>query len=1074
MSGPWEAYQQLAPAAPAGPWAVYQSVDLLEQPTVNAPGGILNAIFAGLQASSTGLALRGKAPDIAMSPDANFFERTAGSIAGLAGDVPAMIVGGAAGAPGGPIGIAAGAFAVPQAIREGLMEAYERGGANSWSDVWNILTAGGKGATEGAVLGAATGGAGKFARGFLSEAAPLARGVGVVGAETTALVSVGAALEGEMPIAQDFIDAAVLVGGLHAIQPVSARLRKIYARTGQKPADVAVEAMKDPELKQELVTTEDVPARYRQLAEAENARASVLDPKELSPEALQAARDLAEKPFADVPQAPGEPKLKGYPNFNYINGEADLAGAVARLAELNRDRIQVETRGRVSNEQTIVESQRRLADMLGTTPDKISFSRALAPDQLAAENFLRAKLAVDAAAAWKQASKEIVDLGADASPAQLANYMVITERTGMVLSSHLGLSAEVGRAQQILKTVREQTKDLRQIQEFLDRYGKPEQIVELAKIGANAKDAAAALRGARDATKPTMLQKILEIWKGVNLLSGPPSHLANIFGSQTALWFTVPEQALAVAVGRIRGGKRMTSTELRARVAAIGPGYIEGLKAASEVIRGKRTEFTSKLDLPKTQPIFQAEKGGLLPFRLLTGEDMVARIPAERMEAFGRATRMALEENLRPGTREFNERVTSIANNPEVALGKEAAEAFIKAVKDAGHDVAFTTRLGEMGRGLQKTVRGTPLEFFVPFITTPANLVKWAARRIPIANLLMESVRADLSGKNGPIAKDLAIARTLMGGTVILTVIAAVENDIITGGGISDPEQRRTKMAAGWQPYSIKIGDTYYSYERIDPIARIVAAAADYAEIFGESQSDDKLNLGAVTAAAIGNALVSQTYLSGLANLVMAITDPQRYGGRLLDQYAASLVPSLIGQTAAALDPKTREINSIFDAIQARIPGLREELMAKRNPLTGEEIPAKGRLFPLAPISTTIESSDRVLTEAARLEVNLAAPPKKVHIGRATGKIGDVEITPEQRNYFTQVQGQFAHQILSQVVNSSSWDSIPDIAKAQLYKKVLSTARQQAALKALPPEARATEAVRIAQEIAAQFDTIDK
>jgi hypothetical protein len=111
-----------------------------------------------------------------------------------------------------------------------------------------------------------------------------------------------------------------------------------------------------------------------------------------------------------------------------------------------------------------------------------------------------------------------------------------------------------------------------------------------------------------------------------------------------------------------------------------------------------------------------------------------------------------------------------------------------------------------------------------------------------------------------------------------------------------------------------------------------------------------------------------------------------------------------------------------------------------------------------------------VLTEAARLGIRLPIAPKKVRVGRGTGSLGDVEISPEARNAYTQKQGEFAHDLLARIVGSEGWDRIPPIYQEGIYSKVLRSARQQAALVALPPEARAVEIQRIADEIAAQLN----
>ena len=57
---------------------------------------------------------------------------------------------------------------------------------------------------------------------------------------------------------------------------------------------------------------------------------------------------------------------------------------------------------------------------------------------------------------------------------------------------------------------------------------------------------------------------------------------------------------------------------------------------------------------------------------------------------------------------------------------------------------------------------------------------------------------------------------------------------MVTGGGPKDKQLRQEMMMTGWQPYSFKIGDTYYSYARIEPLGSLFGMAADAADLIGQ------------------------------------------------------------------------------------------------------------------------------------------------------------------------------------------------------------------------------------------------
>lgn len=230
----------------------------------------LDAIEAGLEISTTGLFIRGKKPDTVLPEHAPMAYNILAQAGTLIGDIPAMVagfgggsvVGGAAGtfaAPGpgtvlgGAIGAGAGAFALPAALRETLMQHYEKGDIQDFSDFWERTSAVFLAATKAGITGAATAGVGSAIGALggkvISQAiTPAAQ----IMSEVATMTTVGKVLEGEVPKAEDFLEAAILVGGLHGVGKVSSVFRNVYSKAGLKPSEIALQAINDPVLKQEL------------------------------------------------------------------------------------------------------------------------------------------------------------------------------------------------------------------------------------------------------------------------------------------------------------------------------------------------------------------------------------------------------------------------------------------------------------------------------------------------------------------------------------------------------------------------------------------------------------------------------------------------------------------------------------------------------------------------------------------------------------------------------------------------------------------------------------------------------
>lgn len=237
----------------------------------------LEALQAGWQMSTTGLIVRGEAPTMVLPEHADMASRIASQVGTLAGDVPAMIAGALGGmaagsavgsavpvvgtAAGALVGAGAGGNALPTAIRETLMSHYEKGDIQDFGDFWERSSAIFLETAKSGIVGGATAGVG----GAVSKvAAPLAsglaRGTAVAGSEIATMVTVGKALEGEIPKAHDFTDAALLVAGLTGSIKVAGKLRSMYAKTGVKPSEIVAQAEADPILKDQLVSAElDLP-----------------------------------------------------------------------------------------------------------------------------------------------------------------------------------------------------------------------------------------------------------------------------------------------------------------------------------------------------------------------------------------------------------------------------------------------------------------------------------------------------------------------------------------------------------------------------------------------------------------------------------------------------------------------------------------------------------------------------------------------------------------------------------------------------------------------------------------------
>lgn len=1117
-----------------------------------------DAITYGLQSSSLGLAIRGKLPAQQLGEEAPWYHRLAATLGSVGGDlplaIPSMAVGGVAGtAVGGPgvgtaVGAGAGGFAVPMALREALVDAYTHNYATSWEGVWEIAKSAMLGAGKGALIGGATLGAGKVAAPLLAPAGKVLGGAATLGVELSTLTATSAAVQGHMPTWQDFMDNAILLGGLKGAGVMAHGMMDVFKQTGKLPSEILADAKKDPSIvdalrgkpfpeskipdivyhgttkafdkhnvsdtglyftsdpkyadiytrqeeggnirpvyldvknplvvKSFLETADMTPARradlekqgYDAVMTKDGAEIVVFHPEqvrgqfELPPyykplaleERIKASLDADPRPEAlrqlmgaKEPPKLGDPPIQDPVKYEHITDQETLQGVLRATEGMYQKEIDAQTRGEVSNKQTAAEALKLITS--GDIAEHVIGSAENAAAIYARGHILKGvtKQAFDSLDAIRGIDP------ASLRPRDKLQALAAIEQLSMTLAEFRGARAEAGRALQIFQKLYRDSSMIGEAEAIVRAAERKGNLQDIARLAAKLKDPAQMQTFAEGYTKATTVEKVLEAWKA-GILSGPQTHMANIMGNVTKWLVELPESVIAASITagmRAAKGDPLTMSQYKARALAplygIQLGGLDALKVAGEVWNQKG-EHLEKADVYRTA--IEGKKGEIIriPFRLLQVVDSMFRTTAERAQAHIMATDRVAKEGLHMETAEAREKIVKYTNDPTFGLDQEAGNAAVKKIQEAGAEAVFSQRLGPRLETLQRAMQGHPIGFVIPFFRTPVNLISWAIQHTPGLNLLSGRWRADFM--EGGEGRARALARITVGSAISLTAYSLAQDGLITGGGLFDKEQRGTKSAAGVQPYSFKIGDKYYSYQRLEPVAKVIGLAADLIEMMKATKDDeDKAKIATGLVLVFGNATVSTTYMSGISNVLNGVTDPSRYGQALVEQYASSVVPKLIGQTAALIDPNKREVDGAIDAIQAQIPFLREKLMSRRD-VWGE--PAKNnKWFEVLPVATSEASHDKVRTEAARLAVAIAdAPDYAREQGPLSAKEQRIPLTPEQLDKFRQTRGSKAMEWLSPLVNSQDWNHIPDYAKAAIIRRAVSDAGKLGQYAALPPD----------------------
>jgi len=731
-------------------------------------------------------------------------------------------------------------------------------------------------------------------------------------------------------------------------------------------------------------------------------------------------------------------------NWDEIGDAQAIDDVVKKLTKLNEESIDFARRGVQSDTK-----RQQLANMLGVTEDDMLRRR-----RGQALNAEQAQAFIDV---YGSSIKEIDRLAVALKAGENVEnqFRLQLGRTTALTEQIFGARAEAGRALRVWGQAAQDIgpNQLAQQIDMLTIGGKSLNDIPAERLA----DMVLALN--TPAQKGTFFQQVtklgnsavLEAWMN-GLLSNPVTHAANLISNSVTTFMGIAERGIAGAFG-----KEVARGEATSMIKGLLGSWREALDTAGRTFRaGESNLGFSKLEI--TNRAITAENLGVSgqfgravdmlgavvssPGRALMAADDFFKVINYRAELNAQAWRQASKEGGAASV--VKSRAAELASDVDFAsLVKDQAEGY-------AFYQTFNQSLGELGQGYLGFVGSHPwMRIITPFIRTPVNIAKYTLERTPLVNVAMNQVRADL--RAGGVKSELALAKMAMGGMIFGSATALAMNDMITGGGPKNKDLKDLLRTTGWQPYSLKIGDTYISYSRFDPMGFILGLAADLKEKGGELKDGDIDSLATAGVVALHDTFVNKTYLSGVANLMNAIDDPGRFSTNYIQRLAGSLVPAGLGQLARQFDPTLREINSAADAIYAKLPGFSDTLPPRRN-IWGEPIQMEGALGPdlISPFYKSSAIHDSVVNEMERLDLSVRMWPKYVYGTRPTtspfapedAKRG-INLLPEEYNRFVElagrelkIDGANLHERLQKTIDSQAYKTLSKDSKETTIRQI--------------------------------------
>ena len=580
-----------------------------------------------------------------------------------------------------------------------------------------------------------------------------------------------------------------------------------------------------------------------------------------------------------------------------------------------------------------------------------------------------------------------------------------------------------------------------QLQDMIEKAGGNESINKLARAILAFDDLDKITRAAEKLHFATKMDMFLEV-RVNGLLSGPQTHVVNSGSNALVATWSIPERFLAAGIGKmLRTKDGVAFGETVAQMYGIIYGVRDGWRLAAKTARtGEPTDPMMKIEARRYNAVSSANinnqlpasmqfkpEGAIakgidlfgdyvvrLPTKLLTAEDEFFKTINYRMELHALAYRTAKNEGLEG--KNFSNRVHDLLENPteEIHLG----------ANDFARLNTFTNELGETGKQAQNLINRVPVyKIIAPFVRTPTNIVKYVFNRLP-PTPFTKTMNADLAA--GGVKRDMALARISLGSLTMGSMASFAMEGRLTGAGPNNYEARRALQLTGWQPYSVFHKGKYYSYKRTDPIGMFLGMAADVVDAGRYAESGDYTDVAMASIVALTKNLNDKTYMSGVADAIQALEDPDRYMENWLKRTAVSFVPytTLSGTVERTKDPTLRMANTFLEKVRAKTPYFSEDLPPRRN-LWGDPVVLQGTWGwdMVSPIYVSDNVDDPVANELVNQSVGVKKQTTKIGNG-----LYSVELTLQEADRLAlltgkevKIGGRNLHQHLAFVIKTSSY-----------------------------------------------------
>lgn len=579
-----------------------------------------------------------------------------------------------------------------------------------------------------------------------------------------------------------------------------------------------------------------------------------------------------------------------------------------------------------------------------------------------------------------------------------------------------------------------------------------------------------------------------EYWRA-QILTSPKTHLVNVGSSAMQLTWDNIARSLAAGIGETRkqagkliGKEVIDYASHQEALATLSSGFLsmgDSWRMATRAFVQNQGRFTKStkgdednvgdfemvaVDLGKmlfgdsgAQKAKVASDVALGAYRMLGAEDELGKAIGYRQELAGQAVRQAIKEGL-TGDAMWN-RAGQLIEQPTPEIHAVAMDAARRVTFQDEFDP--NTIVGGFVKQTKRSVRKIPaLGFLIPFIETPSNIGR---RLVELSPLFPMSARWREEFAAGGARADVANAKAVMALGLSVAAWQMYDSGILTGSGPDKWDTKELLAKEGWQPNSLRIGETNYAIDRLSPFGQALMAIGTYRDQAKYAGSQEEMaEAFAMSTMFIAQNLTEMPFAQGFRDLLDFFSGEPYALKNAAMRVPSGFVPysSLVKDLKDVADPTQRRISQdnaaqggfiegAWQHTKTRLPLVSFSMRPKRYWDGEPVIPLAGRVaYAISPVKTADTNKGKHdAVNMALLDNNFVPNEPNPIVSLAGVEFSLVELDSGEGKIFDEYikrVGKTRRKLFTATIQSSGYKEDVNTGEGSIRYKLLSNAESNA------------------------------